>query len=67
LGRYARAHHLRFVNYYAHLVSSTGGFRRTLSNDGVHPNRNGFKVMSALARAAIDKPWRHRWARGLHR
>jgi lysophospholipase L1-like esterase len=67
LGRYARAHHLRFVNYYAHLVSSTGGFRRTLSNDGVHPNRNGFKVMSALALAAIDKPWRHRWARGMHR
>jgi lysophospholipase L1-like esterase len=67
LRRYARSHHLRFVNYYAHLVSPGGGFRRSLSNDGVHPNRNGFKVMSALARAAIDKPWSRRPARGVHR
>ncbi len=67
LRRYARLHHLRFVNYYAHLASPSGGFRRSLSNDGVHPNRNGFKVMSALARAAIDAPWMHRPAGGVHR
>ena len=67
LRRYARLHHLRFVNYYAHLASPSGGFRRSLSNDGVHPNRNGFKVMSALARAAIDAPWLHRPAGGVHR
>ncbi len=57
LRRYAREQHLRFVNYYAHLVSATGTFRRSLSNDGVHPNRNGYKLMSALARKAIDTPW----------
>ena len=67
LRRYARLHHLRFVNYYAHLALPSGGFRRSLSNDGVHPNRNGFKVMSALARAAIDAPWMHRPAGGVHR
>ncbi len=57
LRRYAREQHLRFVNYYAHLVSPQGTFRRSLSNDGVHPNRNGYKVMSALARKAIETPW----------
>ena len=54
---YARRHHLRFVDYYAHLVGPGGRFRRSLSNDGVHPNRNGFRVMTALARKAINAPW----------
>ncbi len=57
LRRYAREQHVRFVNYYAHLVGPTGAFRRRLSNDGVHPNRNGYRLMSALARKAIDAPW----------
>ena len=57
LRRYARAQHVRFVDYYAHLVNPTGAFRRSLSNDGVHPNRKGYRVMSALARKAIDTPW----------
>lgn len=57
LRRYAREQHLRFVNYYAHLVSPTGTFRRGLSNDGVHPNRNGYRLMSALARKAIETRW----------
>ena len=59
LRRCAREHHLRFVNYYAHLVSPQGTFRHSLSNDGVHPNRNGYRVMSALARKAIEAPWPH--------
>ena len=59
LRRYAREQHLRFVNYYAHLVSPQGTFRHSLSNDGVHPNRNGYRVMSALARKAIEAPWPH--------
>lgn len=53
LRQYAREQHLTFVDYYASLVSPQGTFRRSLSNDGVHPNRNGYKVMSALARKAI--------------
>ena len=57
LRSYAREQHLRFVHYYAHLVSPSGTFRHSLSNDGVHPNRNGYKLMSALARKAIDTPW----------
>jgi lysophospholipase L1-like esterase len=59
LRAYAARHHLRFVDYYAHLVSRSGRFRKSLSNDGVHPNRNGYKVMSALAHQALDAPWPH--------
>ena len=59
LRHYAREQHLRFVDYYAHLVSPQGTFRHSLSNDGVHPNRNGYRVMSALARKAIEAPWPH--------
>lgn len=67
LRRYARAQHLRFVDYYAHLVSPRGTFRRSLSNDGVHPNRNGYRLMSALAREAIDAPWPRSAERGVRR
>ena len=59
LRAYAARHRLRFVDYYAHLVSPNGRFRKRLSNDGVHPNRNGYKVMSALARQAFEAPWPH--------
>lgn len=46
---------VEFVDYYAHLSTPAGAFRPDLSNDGVHPNAAGYKVMTALLRAAIAK------------
>ena len=53
LRRYARARGAGFVDYYAALATPAGAFRRDLSNDGVHPNRAGYRVMTALLRTAI--------------
>jgi lysophospholipase L1-like esterase len=50
---YARAHRLGFIDYYAHLSTPGGAFRAALSNDGVHPNEAGYRVMSKLLRAQI--------------
>jgi len=55
LQRYARASGVGFVDYYAHLSTPAGAFRPDLSNDGVHPNANGYKVMTALLRAAMAR------------
>lgn len=53
LRSYARASGAGFVDYYAHLVTPTGAFRPHLSNDGVHPNKAGYGVMSGLLRSAL--------------
>jgi lysophospholipase L1-like esterase len=53
LRRYARSSGIGFIDYYGSLATPTGAFRPDLSNDGVHPNAAGYKVMSALLRAAL--------------
>jgi lysophospholipase L1-like esterase len=50
---YARANGLGFIDYYARLSAPGGAFRPELSNDGVHPNRAGYQVMTGLLRAGI--------------
>jgi lysophospholipase L1-like esterase len=50
---YARASGAGFIDYYAHLATPAGAFRPDLSNDGVHPNEAGYRVMTGLLRAAL--------------
>jgi len=52
---YARSSGAVFVDYYAHLATHDGAFRPDLSNDGVHPNVAGYRVMSALLKSALGK------------
>jgi lysophospholipase L1-like esterase len=53
LRRYARASGAGFVDYYSRLATPVGAFRPDLSNDGVHPNEAGYKVMTGLLKAEI--------------
>lgn len=53
LQQYARDTHSRYIDYYAALNDGHGGLKPSLSNDGVHPNRDGYAVMKALAEEAI--------------
>jgi lysophospholipase L1-like esterase len=53
LRRYARANRLGFIDYHARLSTPAGAFRAELSNDGVHPNRAGYEVMTGLLKARI--------------
>lgn len=53
LRRYAQASGAGFVDYYTPLATHDGAFRPELSNDGVHPNEAGYKVMTELLRTQI--------------
>ena len=52
---YATRNGLTFVDYYTPLVDGKLGIRDGLSNDGLHPNRRGFDVITPLARDAIRR------------
>jgi lysophospholipase L1-like esterase len=44
-----------FVDYHAATVDSAGQFKEDLSDDGLHPNAKGYRLMAPLASAALDK------------
>lgn len=50
---YAREKGLIYVDYHGPLEDGNLGIKDGLSNDGLHPNRRGYEVMTPLARAAI--------------
>jgi lysophospholipase L1-like esterase len=52
---YAEKQGLIYVDYHAPLRNGGLGIKGGLSNDGLHPNRRGFEVMSPLARTAIHR------------
>ena len=43
-----------FLNYHTAMIDSDGRLRQDFSNDGLHPNTEGYKAMAPLAQAAID-------------
>jgi lysophospholipase L1-like esterase len=53
--RYAADHHVVYLDFYPALADQRGGFRQELSDDGVHPNAAGFRVMGPLAERAIEQ------------
>jgi lysophospholipase L1-like esterase len=44
-----------YVDYYSALVDSAGRLRTDASDDGLHPNSAGYRLMAPLASAAIDR------------
>jgi lysophospholipase L1-like esterase len=55
LRKYAATSGSRYIDYYSLLADSQGGFLAHLSNDGVHPNRDGYAVMRKLALRKYDR------------
>ena len=51
---YAAEQGIPFVDYYTPMVSSGGSLDSRLSEDGVHPNLEGYKVMEAQVMAVIE-------------
>lgn len=43
-----------FVDYYAATVDAQGMFRSGYTNDGLHPNAQGYELMTPVVAAAID-------------
>jgi lysophospholipase L1-like esterase len=42
-----------YLDYYSALIDHQGMLRRDLSDDGLHPNAAGYKIMAPLAEKAI--------------
>lgn len=45
----------RYLDYFAAMVDDKGYLQAGLADDGLHPNSEGYKVMTPLAQAAIDE------------
>jgi lysophospholipase L1-like esterase len=55
---YAASNGLRFIDYYKDLVGPSGELKADLGNDGVHPNRSGYRIMRRLVEQASTEPQR---------
>ena len=53
---YAEEHHIPYVDYYQAMVyGENKALNPAYSNDGVHPTEEGYKVMEALIKPAIER------------
>lgn len=52
---YCAHHGLVYLDYFGALVDENGKMKRNLSDDGLHPNAAGYKIMASLAEKAIAK------------
>jgi lysophospholipase L1-like esterase len=50
---YAKMHHHTYLDYFSAMADDKGFLKDELSNDGLHPNAQGYAVMGPLAEAAI--------------
>lgn len=53
LKEFANAHHHGYLDYFSAMVDDKGFLKTELSDDGLHPNSQGYIVMAPLAEAAI--------------
>lgn len=50
---YASTNNIPYIDFYSHLVDERKGMQQAYSEDGVHPNPAGYKVMDVLVEEAI--------------
>jgi lysophospholipase L1-like esterase len=55
---YCAANGLVYLDYFERLVDDTGLLKRELANDGLHPNKAGYAIMTPLAETAIENALR---------
>jgi lysophospholipase L1-like esterase len=55
---YARRHGHAYLDYHSPMADARQGLRAELSEDGVHPNEVGYRVMAPLAERAIQRALR---------
>ena len=57
---YARTHQHSYLDYFSPMADDKDFLKDELSNDGLHPNAQGYAVMTPLAQAAIDATLKRR-------
>jgi lysophospholipase L1-like esterase len=55
IAAYAQAHGLVHIDYYSPLADAGSALKKEYSEDGVHPNAAGYKVMNAIVRQGIAR------------
>jgi lysophospholipase L1-like esterase len=55
LDRYCSQRGYGYLNYFPALVDQQGQFDPDLTDDGLHPNSKGYRLMAPLALQAVDK------------
>ncbi len=55
LDEYCDSHGAIYVDYYSAMVDKTGFMPADLSDDGLHPNAKGYRVMAPIALEAIGR------------
>jgi lysophospholipase L1-like esterase len=53
--KYADANGILYLDYYSAMENEHKGLKSDYSEDGVHPNKAGYKVMNPLVEKAIEK------------
>ncbi len=53
LSNYAQKNNIQFVNYYPHMVDQNDGMLANYTDDGVHPNKNGYQIMTNIITQAL--------------
>ena len=62
LKSYAAAHaDCAYLDYFSAMVDDKGYMKKVLTDDGLHPNATGYKLMAPLAQAAIEKVLGTQW------
>jgi lysophospholipase L1-like esterase len=54
LKKYADENDCVYLDYFSHMVDEHGMLKRELSDDGLHPNAQGYLIMAPLAERAIQ-------------
>ena len=52
--KYAKANDIVFVDYYSAMVDEQKGLKAIYSEDGVHPNKEGYLVMESIVEKIIS-------------
>jgi len=60
--QYAAKNGLTYLDYFAAVADEKRMLRKELSDDGVHPNSQGYAVMAPLAEAAIRQALKTDWS-----
>jgi lysophospholipase L1-like esterase len=55
LKKYATENQCVYLDYFPNLANEKNGLKEEYTNDGIHPNKAGYKIMAPLAEEAIKK------------
>lgn len=55
IAAYAKKNQCQFVDYFSAMADERGAMRKGISQEGCHPNTDGYFIMEPLVKAAIQK------------